>query len=710
MDIPDIDAYLQKMGVNDPELRKRVEAQLPGMDEDAVAAAMEAVAAENEIAALNSSARSIDEGGWGAPPVVLVCADANGSAGGLEQAFGALDMPALLIKLPKDEALLEVPSLSDLARLALKALRSYVPSSRRLIVAGIGFGAIVAHELSLQVSANSDRVLGLVLLEGRHSVRPHVLRRLPPARAAEVSQVASLLYPTIVAAAEVDGTKAGLPRPETFASRLGSITGFDSQLDFIAGFRPHNERPKEWDARVNALLSRLAYFASVSHEYAPKDVFLGQTLAVIGSSSSSQASAAPTVSLGSVHAAWERIAYLVQPIEAVVLPAMTESSSSTGNGTPTMSPAPLQQELPALLWDIVRRAEERAAQAEAAVQTPRSAGGRVSRRISIANATSEAFGPGGITSDPSSFDTTTLVLPLNRLCPERRYILRRPTQSHASTTATVSGTPGALITSPLTRIPLWIVHGERGDISAAQKELASLLPLPAYGLAMGPDADDCGSLDELAQRYATGLRALQPQGPYLLLGSSVGGALLAHALACNLRGQGAAVGLVLVDGCVGTPALPLHDISWYALFYLLREIGGLRGSMGEFVDIVRSAGSPSAQLKLLNSFRPPELADAEEAWDAAVYTTLDRAGLLKRLVKGPRARTPGVFRGPAATVLPNDRIGSLFLAASQPHLEPDSLLELQIPGRHTECLLSDKARRETAMAVVEALKFLLPRL
>lgn len=706
MDIPDIDAYLQKMGVTDPELRKRVEAQLPGMDEDAVAAAMEVVAAEKEVAPLNAAARSIDDGGWGAAPALIVCADANGSAGGLEPALAALDMPVLLVKLPKDEALLEVPSLPDLARLALKALRAHVPASRRLIVAGVGFGAVVAHELALQVSAASDRVLGLVLLEGRHSVRPQALKRLPPARAAEVGQVATLLYPTVLAAAEADGARAGVPAPATFAARLGAIAGFDSQLDFIAGFRPHNERPKDWDARVNALLSRLAYFASVAHEYAPRDVFLGQTLAVVGA-------AGPQ--LGAVHAAWERISFLVQPIETIVLPGLAETGP-TPRGAPgepeTPAAPPLRQELPALLWELVRRAEERSAQAEAAVQTPSSAAGRLSRRISIGGATAsaaDAFGPAGTASDPSSFDTTTLVLPLNRLCPERRYILRRATAvPHAAPTS--GGTPAALVAPPLTRIPLWVVHGERGDISAAQKELAGALPLPAYGLAMGPDADDCGSLEELAQRYAAGLRALQPQGPYLLLGSSIGGALLAHALACALEAQGAAVGLVLVDGCVGTPALPLHDVSWYALFYLLREIGGLRGSMGEFVDVVRSAGSPSAQLKLLNSFRPPELADAEEAWDAAVYTTLDRAGLLKRLVKGPRARSPGVFRGPSATVLPHDRIGSLFLAATLPHLQRDALLELQIPSRHTECLLTDAARRDTTAAIVEAIKFLLPRL
>jgi hypothetical protein len=61
---------------------------------------------------------------------------------------------------------------------------------------------------------------------------------------------------------------------------------------------------------------------------------------------------------------------------------------------------------------------------------------------------------------------------------------------------------------------------------------------------------------------------------------------------------------------------------------------------GEFIDHVRTAGSPTQQLKLLNNYRPAELAltgASDEQWDAAVYTTLDRATLLKRLLRGGHA-------------------------------------------------------------------------
>lgn len=130
----------------------------------------------------------------------------------------------------------------------------------------------------------------------------------------------------------------------------------------------------------------------------------------------------------------------------------------------------------------------------------------------------------------------------------------------------------------------------------------------------------------------------------------------------------------------------------YALFYLLREIGSLRGPMGEFIDSLRAAGSPSQQLRLLNAYRPAELAAVgagEEHWDAAVYSTLDRATLLKRLLRGAAyggsaagsgSSTPSsssvassssgvggmpAFGGPVAAVLPRDRLGAMMLEATR---------------------------------------------
>lgn len=165
---------------------------------------------------------------------------------------------------------------------------------------------------------------------------------------------------------------------------------------------------------------------------------------------------------------------------------------------------------------------------------------------------------------------------------------------------------------------------------------------------------------------------------------------------------------------------------------------------------MRTAGSPTQQLRLLNRYRPAELAASgasEEQWDAAVYTTLDRATLIKRLLRagsaggegagfggagGSAASTPGSsasgspaaqlapFTGPVAALLPRDRLGALMLDATRRALAAGSggstaaagaeLAHIPLDARHTECLLSDRGRQATAVQMVDAIRALLPRL
>lgn len=243
---------------------------------------------------------------------------------------------------------------------------------------------------------------------------------------------------------------------------------------------------------------------------------------------------------------------------------------------------------------------------------------------------------------------------------------------------------------------------------------------------MGADADQCGSLAELAAHYVAAVRAVQPAGPYLLLGASMAGSALAHAMACALERAGERAVLVLLDGSVGAPAgTQLHDATWYALFYLLREIGTFAGTMGEFVDFVRADPSPTQQLKLLNSFKPAELVN-EDGWHAAVYTTLDRATALRRLLRAAYASAPApaagagqgaaapaneeVFGGPAAMLVPSGRLGQQFVEASRQRLGGGGVVQLQLDCRHTECVLGDRALQATALQVVDAIRLLLQRI
>ncbi|WP_081872873.1 non-ribosomal peptide synthetase [Nocardia otitidiscaviarum] len=102
--------------------------------------------------------------------------------------------------------------------------------------------------------------------------------------------------------------------------------------------------------------------------------------------------------------------------------------------------------------------------------------------------------------------------------------------------------------------PLFCVH----SVSGVAWSYAALLPhlepeRPVYGLQLPHltgDGVGIDSIEELAQRYIRELRAVRPQGPYHLLGWSLGG-LIAYEMAVQLRAAGAQVGvLALLDSRV----------------------------------------------------------------------------------------------------------------------------------------------------------------
>ncbi|OAK54188.1 amino acid adenylation domain-containing protein [Rhodococcoides kyotonense] len=79
---------------------------------------------------------------------------------------------------------------------------------------------------------------------------------------------------------------------------------------------------------------------------------------------------------------------------------------------------------------------------------------------------------------------------------------------------------------------------------------------PVYGLQL-PSISEGGrfeSIQELAHRYVEEIRAVQPDGPYNVLGWSLGGAI-AHAVAVELRATGAEIeSLTIMDSYVLDPA------------------------------------------------------------------------------------------------------------------------------------------------------------
>ncbi|WP_229910109.1 thioesterase domain-containing protein, partial [Streptomyces flavofungini] len=99
--------------------------------------------------------------------------------------------------------------------------------------------------------------------------------------------------------------------------------------------------------------------------------------------------------------------------------------------------------------------------------------------------------------------------------------------------------------------PLWFVHPGVGLSWVYLGFATQLGDRPVYGIqARGFDGSELpGSIDEMVADYLEQILAVQPQGPFRLVGLSIGGTL-AHALAGELQARGHEVALLGLLDCV----------------------------------------------------------------------------------------------------------------------------------------------------------------
>ena len=143
-----------------------------------------------------------------------------------------------------------------------------------------------------------------------------------------------------------------------------------------------------------------------------------------------------------------------------------------------------------------------------------------------------------------------------------RGFLEAPTVAGVISRLTVSSVRDALdILLPIrasgSQPPLFCVH-PAGGMSWCYMPLARHVPAdtPLYGLqARGLDGtgDLPGSIAEMAAEYIGQIRAVQPAGPYQLLGWSFGGAV-GHEMAVQLQASGERVTLIIMDAYPVAPA------------------------------------------------------------------------------------------------------------------------------------------------------------
>ncbi len=109
--------------------------------------------------------------------------------------------------------------------------------------------------------------------------------------------------------------------------------------------------------------------------------------------------------------------------------------------------------------------------------------------------------------------------------------------------------------------PLFLIHAVFGDTYFFRFLAAGLAPgRPVYGLrALGMEAGEepLRSIEAMAARYVDSIRSIRPEGPYHLVGSSMGG-VIAYEMARRLRAAGQEVALLgfLDTGAPGEAPTP----------------------------------------------------------------------------------------------------------------------------------------------------------
>nr|WP_218003847.1 non-ribosomal peptide synthetase [Nocardia pneumoniae] len=184
--------------------------------------------------------------------------------------------------------------------------------------------------------------------------------------------------------------------------------------------------------------------------------------------------------------------------------------------------------------------------------------------------------------------------------------------------------------------PLFCLHPMYG-LSWSYVGLARFLPTeqPILGIqspALSEDGYLPGSLTEMARRYVAEIRAVQPEGPYRLLGWSLGG-VVAHAVATELQAAGEQVSLLAM-----LDSYPDVDVSDFrgTIRQGLAELGIGGDAISEDGDIHELS---EEALDSLHASIPPELAVLTKERLRRIYRSAVRS------VELIAEHRPEVYRG-----------------------------------------------------------------
>ncbi|GAA2677520.1 MULTISPECIES: alpha/beta fold hydrolase [Actinosynnema] len=248
------------------------------------------------------------------------------------------------------------------------------------------------------------------------------------------------------------------------------------------------------------------------------------------------------------------------------------------------------------------------------------------------------------------------------------------------------------------KTPLFCVHAVSGSAYSYAGLARSLDDRPVFGFeAPGFDNDrtPVSSLPELAREYVEVLREFRPDGPYLLLGWSLGG-LVAFEMAKLLTAGGAEVGLLfLVDA--GMPVVMDLPPERETLVRYVRDMAGTSDVSPPGLDELAEGWPPDADPEEV--FEQVEAAGIlPEEFDA--YVLGEQYAVFRALLAGFYAiEVAGTHEGPSVHVLAERSPAEDMRWA--PRLP--ALVEHTVPGSTHHSIWTGDALAELARLVREHL-------
>lgn len=143
------------LACRDRGLRQRLTAALPVADLQEVATTAQRARPSQLIRLLPPAAGTLADPSL--PPVLLV-PDAEMPLPHIMAALQRLQRQVYMLLMPPQKHMAQLRSVAALAGLFVAAVKSRVPAGHQLVLAGIGAGGVVAHEMAVQLQRAGEQV------------------------------------------------------------------------------------------------------------------------------------------------------------------------------------------------------------------------------------------------------------------------------------------------------------------------------------------------------------------------------------------------------------------------------------------------------------------------------------------------------------------------------------------------------------------------